>query len=134
MVTSFDTLAGDELSGTTLDLLPFLLCGIFIGEGEVEDGIRVCCMSISISDTVGCRFGPTLECRLDDDGGGGVAIDSRRRLDGCPREPFGLPNMLVSSSGDARKIVSVRSKMVLGFSGGLSVACPPMIGDTVSQK
>lgn len=111
---------GDEPPGTMLDLLPSLLSGNFMGEGEVEDGIRVCCMSISISANVGCRVGPILDCRLDD--GGGVAIDSRRRLDGCPREPFGLPNMLMSSSGDARKIVSVRPNGALGLGIGLSLA------------
>ena len=105
-----------------------------MGEGEVEDGIRVCCMSTSISAIVGCRVGPILECRLDDDGGGGVAIDSRRRLDGCAREPFSLPNILPSSSGDARKIVSFRPKAALGFSRGLAESYSSMSGGIISQN
>jgi hypothetical protein len=62
LVTSLDTLAGDGPPGPILPRLPPRLFGNFIGDGDVEDGIRVSCISISrsISVLVLLRLGPAL--------------------------------------------------------------------------
>lgn len=55
------------------------------------------------------------------EGGGGVAVDRRRRFSGGPRELLGLPNILwCSSRGDSCNIVADRSRRVsISFGAGI---------------
>jgi hypothetical protein len=134
-VASFETLAGDKPAASPKKLLPSrFLVGIFMGDGDVEDGIRSSCLSVSSAANVGFRLRPALLLLLlsaDVDAdvdllerGGGVAVDKRRRFGGGPpaSDPFGLPNIMFlpsSSSGDAGRIVSVRSKLAVPITLGV---------------